>query len=616
MGGGKETPRQKMVGMMYLVLTALLALNVSKSILDAFVAIEENTQKSAIVQLERGDGFVGALKQGIIENQKESPMKAAKCKYYLEVIDKIDKETAEMIEMIDKVKINILERSDEVVSTDGQAVKSDNGKNTVIDWNKVKEPEKKEDKDAVVWKKYSKKDGLRPSRLNLMAVQAKDQYDIPMHEIIGEEIAKPDPEKDGMKLWKMYNDYRSFLVETTGTLHDKVDSISGKGIGNPLHTVKTTRINDYKDNADLDKKVTAMLNKSNIFLKNTGNIKAHEDFPTLKQLYMELTKQEIFELVNDVPKVHWIGKTFDHSPLVAALASLSAMQLEILNARATAVGMLASKVVVAELSFNKLIALASISPSVANPGDPVELRVVMGAYDTDNQPIMEESGWTIENGMAIKKMSAPSADQTFTGTISIKTRTGGTKTESWETKIGVLTNEKTAAIETPDMQVFYEGIPIRLVAQATGMFKSVKMNVPSPYTAPKGSAGSTVNVTLTGTKADGTSASLGSKSFRVKIAPKPELLWNGVGTGQKAPKGSGGGLKCRYGNEVPFNPDFGQFQILSYYITFPGSKTPLEGVGSAISANHLSIIKGASGGVAIQVVVSGSYNGPVDATFK
>ncbi len=33
MAGGKETPRQKMVGMMYLVLTALLALNVSKSML-------------------------------------------------------------------------------------------------------------------------------------------------------------------------------------------------------------------------------------------------------------------------------------------------------------------------------------------------------------------------------------------------------------------------------------------------------------------------------------------------------------------------------------------------------------------------------------------------------
>ena len=40
MGHGKETPRQKMIGMMYLVLTALLALNVSKEVLDAFVIVD------------------------------------------------------------------------------------------------------------------------------------------------------------------------------------------------------------------------------------------------------------------------------------------------------------------------------------------------------------------------------------------------------------------------------------------------------------------------------------------------------------------------------------------------------------------------------------------------
>ena len=32
MGGGKETPRQKMVGLMYLVLMALLAMNVSRKL--------------------------------------------------------------------------------------------------------------------------------------------------------------------------------------------------------------------------------------------------------------------------------------------------------------------------------------------------------------------------------------------------------------------------------------------------------------------------------------------------------------------------------------------------------------------------------------------------------
>ena len=43
MAGAKETPRQKMIGMMYLVLTALLAMNVSK-----FVSININADKQTI----------------------------------------------------------------------------------------------------------------------------------------------------------------------------------------------------------------------------------------------------------------------------------------------------------------------------------------------------------------------------------------------------------------------------------------------------------------------------------------------------------------------------------------------------------------------------------------
>ena len=39
MAGGKETPRQKMIGMMYLVLTALLALQVSNAVLEKFAII-------------------------------------------------------------------------------------------------------------------------------------------------------------------------------------------------------------------------------------------------------------------------------------------------------------------------------------------------------------------------------------------------------------------------------------------------------------------------------------------------------------------------------------------------------------------------------------------------
>ena len=46
MAGYKETPRQKMIAMMYLVLTAMLALNVSKDIIQAFVTVNESMEQT------------------------------------------------------------------------------------------------------------------------------------------------------------------------------------------------------------------------------------------------------------------------------------------------------------------------------------------------------------------------------------------------------------------------------------------------------------------------------------------------------------------------------------------------------------------------------------------
>lgn len=46
MAGGKLPPRQKMIGMMYLVLTALLAMNVSKDILNAFITVNDGLENT------------------------------------------------------------------------------------------------------------------------------------------------------------------------------------------------------------------------------------------------------------------------------------------------------------------------------------------------------------------------------------------------------------------------------------------------------------------------------------------------------------------------------------------------------------------------------------------
>lgn len=82
MAGGKETPRQKMVGMMYLVLTALLALQVSSAVLEKFaiinVTLEElasdsekaNVKQTAAIQ-EAGKGKTNPKVIKAVENAQK-----------------------------------------------------------------------------------------------------------------------------------------------------------------------------------------------------------------------------------------------------------------------------------------------------------------------------------------------------------------------------------------------------------------------------------------------------------------------------------------------------------------------------------------------------------------
>jgi len=105
-----ETPRQKMIGMMYLFLTAMLALNVAKNVLDAFAIVDDGLQKTnANFTIKNGftyDAFVIAKQNDPI---KVTPYydAAMKAKVYskslfeyikslkVEIITKIDGKTKE-----------------------------------------------------------------------------------------------------------------------------------------------------------------------------------------------------------------------------------------------------------------------------------------------------------------------------------------------------------------------------------------------------------------------------------------------------------------------------------------------------------------------------------------
>ena len=95
MAGGKETPRQKMIGMMYLVLTALLALNISKEVLNGFVKVENSLRKTQLTLTAKNNNAIAAM-QSSSNPEKTAP--------FLAEALKVQKSADDLISYISELK--------------------------------------------------------------------------------------------------------------------------------------------------------------------------------------------------------------------------------------------------------------------------------------------------------------------------------------------------------------------------------------------------------------------------------------------------------------------------------------------------------------------------------
>ena len=89
MAGGKETPRQRMINLMYLVFIAMLALNMSKEVLSAFGSINETLEESNVKFESKNQ----AALSGLAVKASESP------EQFAEVKQKADQVTAATTEL-------------------------------------------------------------------------------------------------------------------------------------------------------------------------------------------------------------------------------------------------------------------------------------------------------------------------------------------------------------------------------------------------------------------------------------------------------------------------------------------------------------------------------------
>ncbi|MDZ4758177.1 MAG: gliding motility protein GldM [Bacteroidota bacterium] len=98
MSSGKQSPRQKMINMMYLVLIALLALNVSAEILKAFYLVEVSMLKSGKNIDDRNKAILGALQKAV---EKEP----AKAQPFLTAAQEVDKKVKDYVKNIETIKL-------------------------------------------------------------------------------------------------------------------------------------------------------------------------------------------------------------------------------------------------------------------------------------------------------------------------------------------------------------------------------------------------------------------------------------------------------------------------------------------------------------------------------
>jgi len=571
MSGGKETPRQKMIGLMYLVLLALLAMNVSKAVLDAFVAIEKNIIIGAITQLERGESSMKDLTEA--GQDKTNPAKAEKVKYYLTIVDKINKITAERIKEIDLLKVVLLDKIGENVKD----IKPDGHEN-------------------VIWVAYDeKKAPLRPGVINLMAIQAKDSYDVPMHEIIGENLEPVTGA--GKALFENYMKFRSDICDLIGTYSPP---------GGKTFKFKAITINKFANNQELEKQVDAMMKK------NEKAFNKLDDGEVIKQIYMSMSKNEYADMEEE-KNLHWIARTFDHSPIVAAIASLSALQQELLTARATAITHIKGRVSTGEYSFNKIVPLA-FGAAIANSGDEVEINVMMAAFDSDNQPIVTGPGAiTVADGKgAVKVKVSGGAEMVLNGTVAVKKKSGEIKTEKWTHTIKIMKPQGNVSL--PEMNVLYRGYANLVSGVASGYDQTI-LNGNNVTLTKKGDnyigapgAGRECSITVSGKNSvTNKTVSLGQFPFRVMNLPQPQVYLGTLATGTSVGKSALAAMTklfAKYPPEIPLTADF---SVTSWEISVAGAPKSVSGTGPGLTAEATGLMKQAKPGA--KVSISAKYKG-------
>ena len=479
MAGGKETPRQKMIGMMYLVLTALLALNVTKEVVNAFVTINDKLDASAtIINDKIEDDFTAfeLKKMTIIAKGEDLSL----FNLWKGKADSLKTETTILIGYL------LGECNDMIAEAEG------------VDWI----AEDGRDENGNITK-------LKP----LMEINVKDNYDIPTQLFVGSNPM--DPIERGLDLTRKIHAFRDKVVNIMGTYSEDETEWTFQAPASAAGLTEALKTANPKDTSKITHFYSALTIPENLYdygeekempwvsvtLNHAPIVAAAAMFTTLKvdiKNAQSIASEFMLDKINEPP--YYINK-------IEPMAFARSAYINVGDS----------------LMLNVLIAAY----------DSTEVNIIRWGMDADTLP----ERWKETTGGINLDGLEPGVHR-IKGAIGVKERNDIVwKPWAFDYTVG----EPMGIISQPDMQILYRGYDNILEGTASG-FPADMVSLQGSGCSLRRSAGKWIATVSSGVRSatikvvgegeDGSKTVVGSHDFKVVALPDPTLSFGSIQTGE------------------------------------------------------------------------------------
>ena len=484
MAGYKETPRQKMIGMMYLVYTALLAMNVSKDILDAFDTVNTGVQTTNITLSNQiSQKYAAFEEQYGLDEEKVGP--------YWEQAQALREEATEFINYVEALKWDLVKKVElNKAATDEEAMQmavNDRGllksSNTTLNGRTIYD-------------------------INTSKVKSRDGYNQPT------EIMMGNPEGPGngglaYELSEKMKHFRNVVINAAGPEHlQEVGLITDSIFG----TKEYLQENGYSEN---------QMKK----LPYEGNYYG--------------AKISYYPGSTDMVQESWEYHNFHHTVLVADVTLLNKIISEAQTAELNAVTELMSDIHATDFTFDEIGAKVFAESGYLLSGQTYKAQAMVTAWKNSQLTARvkldggaEKEYTSNAQGVIPLEWNVGVGSHKYTGVIDMLDPTTN-QMEEFPFEGSFTVAPPAVSVSATKMNVVYRGIN-NPIAVGGGVGGEISASASSGSLTRTGNGtynllpGAADEVTISVTSAG---SSLGSMKFRVKDLPKPTALIRNVVNG-------------------------------------------------------------------------------------